>query len=246
MAQHHGLFAQHRHLREREQPLSSDVAEAISRIVGLDGKNMPVAITKMGIVDELIDIAHEGEDDQPDMIPLPAARRAMVNSWGNRLATTDVFQSGYKHFEARAEYGNFPVVPVTDYFFKVVYNNGTVSDVLDAMSEHELMNSLPKRRGRVRAGGEGTEFIRDEHGEIATFGELAGIVVFPRGSNFALHRRWLGRVSNLAIGQSRNAVAALQHLRPDAKSVENLAVAVDGMSSIAARALPKAPTNGKK
>jgi len=105
------LKVDRRPLRDRDQPLSSDVAEAIYRLVG-NGNDLPIALTKINIVEKLIDIAHEAKNGE-QLVPIRAAKRAMQDGWYNRLSNTAVFQSGYKHYEGLDEYGHFPVVPVT-------------------------------------------------------------------------------------------------------------------------------------
>ena len=236
---HRELLIVRKHLRDREHPLSSDVAEAIFRLAGNEERSLPIAITKLEIVARLIDIAHEGEEGEPDRQPIPAAKRAMTNDWFNRLSNTAVFQSGYKHYEARQEYGNFPVVPVTDYFFKVVYAEGDVVEVLEGMSDHEIMHSLPKRRGRVPVEGEDGEYLRDDSGAFAQFGELAGIIVFPRNSTALLLRAWLARRGNVAAGQIQGAVASIEHARPNTVAVEHLKEKVDGLKPTITKALPR-------
>lgn len=223
-----------KHLRDRDWPLSSDVAEAIHRFVGV-GSALPIALTKMDIVEKLIDIAHEDEDGVQQQ-PIRSARKAMRDGWFNRLSNTAVFQSGYKHYEGRDEYGNFPVVPVTDYFFKVVYGEGAVIDVLDGMTEHEVMHSLPKRRGRVP---DGEDFLRDENGSVVQYGELAGIVVFPSNSAALLLCGWLQRRGNVALGQIESAAALLSHARPDSTAVDCLSEKVKGLRSNVTKALPR-------
>jgi hypothetical protein len=226
-----------RPLRKRKHPLSSDVAEAIFRIVGT-GRDLPIAISKMDLVEKLIDIAHEAEDGT-QLQPVTGARQAMLDSWYNRLSNTAVFQSGYKHYEGRDEYGNFPLVPVTDYFFKVIYGNGDVTAVLDAMTMHEVKNSLPKRRGRVP---DGEDYVRDEENNIVNFGELAGIVVFPRNSRALLLRSWLERRISTAVGQIEKTTAAIEHVRPGTAAVGVMKEQFGGLRSAAHRALPRPKT----
>jgi hypothetical protein len=228
------LKIERRHLRDRDQPLSSDVAEAIYRLVG-NGATLPLALTKTDLVEKLIDIAHEAEDSE-QLVPIRAAKRAMLEGWYNRLSNTAVFQSGYKHYEGRDEYGHFPVVPVTDYFFKVIYSTGAVTDVLDSMTLHEVRNSLPKRISKV---ANGDDYLRDEDGSIAHYGELAGIVVFSRNSRALLLRNWLERRSNTAIGQIESATASISNARPDTASVETLKEKIGGLKSTVTKALPR-------
>jgi hypothetical protein len=229
-----------RPLRDREHPLSDDVADAINRLAGIDPATLPVAMNKADVVDQLIVIAHEDGDGTIAM-PRPAAKKAMQSAWMNRLSNSAVFQSGYKHFESLAEYGNFPVVPVTDYFFTVVLGekNGDLVAVLDGMSDFEVQNSLPKRRTRVRIEGKEDEFVRDADDNIAQFGELAGVIVFPPDSKAKLMIRWLERQTNVAMGSMNHVTDALGHARPKAVAIDTLRTAVTGIHPVISRALPR-------
>jgi hypothetical protein len=165
----------------------------------------------------------------------------MQSAWTNRLSNSAVFQSGYKHFESLEEYGNFPVVPVTDYFFTVILGerNGDLTVVLDSLSDFEIKNSLPKRRGRVTIEGKEDEFLRDSDDNIAQYGELAGVIVLPPDSKTKLMIRWLERQTNIAMGSINHATNALEHARPNAAAVGTLKTAVSGMRPVLSRALPK-------
>jgi hypothetical protein len=227
-------------LSERERPISSDIALAIHQIIGSDEAALPIAIMKYEIVEKLIDIAHMSEDGLPDRVPIPAAKKAMFDSWNNLLSTSSIFQSGYKHYEATPFFGSFPVVPVTDYFFRVICGDSAVCDVLDGMSEFEITQSLPKRRNRVRVeNGEGDDFERDDNGEVIQFGLLAGIVVFPPKSDCMLLDRWLRRLSNVVLGNAYRAVKSIGHSWPDRPAVAKLENMVGGLKPLLSQSLPR-------
>ena len=226
-------------LSKRERPIASDVALAIYKLVGGVETALPIAITKAQVVEQLVEMAHTDEDGNIN-VPIPAARRALMRDWINLLSNTSTFQSGYKHFEANAAYGNFPVVPATDYFFSIVWADGSVADALNGMSEFEIQQSLPKRRGRVKAeDGRAEEFLRNADGEVITFGELAGIVVFPRKSDCLLLDRWYRQLSSLTLGQAARTAASISYGHPNRAAVGRLEAAVDGLKPTLNRALPK-------
>jgi hypothetical protein len=101
------------------------------------------------------------------------------------------------------------------------------------------MQSLPKRTGRVPVEGEDGEYMRDENGDIAKFGTLAGIVVFPPNSHAPLLRAWLQRQGNVTLGQNRKIVNAIGHARPDAAAVEVLKEKVGEIRPAITKALPR-------
>jgi hypothetical protein len=95
----------------------------------------------------------------------------------------------------------------------------------------------------VPTPGTSEEYLRDDNGEIATYGELAGLIVFPPNSRAALLRRWLERRKNVAVGQVEAAVGSIEHARPGAIPVEHLKEKINSLGATAAKALPLPPKN---
>jgi hypothetical protein len=224
-------------LSKRAKPLSVDVADAIERIVAQSDATLPVPISRDEIVNMLIYIA-QTDDDGVHIAPTAPAAVAMAREFNNILTNTVTFQAGYKRYEERAAR---PVVPVVDYFFRV---QGGSSDSVEDMSQFDITQSLPKRRGRVPVDNNGVkEWLRDEEtNEIVTMGELSGIVVFPVGSRSTLLRAWLARRANVSLGSMTGTVASIEHARPDSRAVETLKGAGEAMRPVLTRALPKPKT----
>ena len=225
----------HKPLRDRPRMLSCDVADALKKIA--NGQLLPMAIDKSMVILALIEIAHTDEEGMVHRPPM-IVERSMGEAFRNRLTKTAVFQSGYKRFERDNELN---VVPVTDFFFQVVYSNGDTAECLDAMTNSEIKQSLPKRRGRVSAGDGDDDYMRDEQtNEVLIFGELAGIVVYPANSTDALLRAWLERQTKTTTGHIDKTVARIEYARP-----EETASLRDRMAQITPalqKALPQSPT----
>lgn len=231
----------HRPLRERLKILSVDVAEAIDNIVGPeDERSLPVAIDKAAIVEELIKIAHRAEDGT--ILKISAiARSTMSEAFNNKMTNSAVFQAGYKRYEEDAA---LPIVPVTDFFFRIVFSNGSaeqVAECLAGMTDIEIMQSLPKTKSRGRKEVDGVvEWIRDsDTGEVLMFGELAGIIVFPANSHSEILRAWLVRRSNNASGQLQKTVSKIEYARPAAEAVKNLKEQAGMIRPSMTKALPR-------
>ena len=236
------LTINRRPLRERESILSSDVSDALEQLVAQNGGALPVAFDKNDVVEKLIEIANTGDDGIVNE-PLPIARRALQEQFRNRLSNTAVFQAGYKRYEGNSE---LPVVPVTEFFFKHVYEGGDTADCLDGMSDHEITQSLPKRASFARVKDKETgllEYVRNESGEMLTYGELAGVIIFPQGMVSNLLRAWLDRRAKAAAGLFNNTVERLEHARPGGVAVENLKA--HKLESAMRQALPR-PRSAKK
>ena len=131
-------------LIEREAVLSSDVADAIERLVERRNTELPLPIDKAAVIVELIQLAHIEADGT--LLPISKiVRRALAHDFTNRLTNSSLFSAGYQHYEKRSA---LPVVPVTEFFFKVVWSNGedpSFAARLDAMPDFEIGQSLPKR-----------------------------------------------------------------------------------------------------
>ena len=232
-------MSMHRPLRKRANILSHDVADAIEQLIGQQLSLLPQAYTKQQIIDQLIIIAHTEEDGTVGEIT-PISRRTMTDQFYNRLTNTAIFQAGYKRYEERSR---LPVVPVTDFFFRIVCGNGDdCVTALDAMTDLELRQSLPKRSsaGRKSEDMEGNiEYHRDESGLILVFGELAGIVVIPADAQSNLLRAWLRRLSHVSTGNIQRTVERIEHARPDNTATTQLQEQVRPLSGAMSRALPR-------
>jgi hypothetical protein len=232
----------HRPLRERENVLASDVADAIEMLIARDllsGLGLPTAIKRSDVVDMLIEIAHTDDDGTVVQI-FPMHRRALGDVYHNRLTNTGVFQAGYKRYERRS---SNPVCPVTDFFFKVVFANGVVADCLDAMSDHEIKQSLPKRTSIAREE-DGTTLITDGDGTVVQAGEVAGVVVFPPNMQARLLAYWLERRTKGTVGSMQKTTLAIEHARPGTAAIEHLKESTRGVPSAMRQALPKPRTRG--
>ena len=224
-------------LRERELLLSSDVADAIERLVNHSGMALPLPINKEKVIHELIQLVHLQSNGA--IAPIgKMVRRALAQGFANQLTNSSVFAAGYQHYEKRAQ---LPVIPVTEFFFKVVFTNGDdVAMDLEAMSDYEIRQSLPKRRSPIRSDvAAGGELLRDDDGDVLHSGSIAGVIVFPPHNRSRLLRTWLERRANVASGQMTAVVDNLGHARPDATAVEHLREHVQTVRPSLRRALPQ-------
>jgi hypothetical protein len=223
-------------LKYREQIIAPDVADALELLVSSDpaGPDLPKAYRRINVVDKLIQIAHT-EDDGTIAEITPIARRSLGDVFFNRLSNTGVFQAGYKRYEKRSEN---PVVPVTEFFFRIVFGNGDVSDSLDAMSDHEIKLSMPKRPHTAREE-DGITPILDTEGEEVVAGDVAGVVIFPPGTQAKLLRAWLERRAHVTTGLMTTTIDAIEHARPDTKSVADLRETARPIAGAMHRALPR-------
>lgn len=217
-------------LSKRPKPLSTDVADAIEQIVAAGDDSLPISITRDQIAEKLIHIAQTDEDGTFTEPTGPAAN-AMAREFINILANTATFQSGYKRYEARAER---PVVPVVDYFFRVLGGNS-----IEDMSAFDITQSLPKRRGRVPVDTpDGKEWLRDEEtNEVLTMGELYGIVVFPPNMQSTLLRAWLERRTSNSMGSMHSTVTRIEHARPNTAAIDTLKGATKAVTPAMRKAL---------
>lgn len=221
-----------RPLRERENIMACDVCDAISELVGRE-LAAPKALDKASIAEQLILLAHRQEDGTTAEV-VPIVRRMMLSQFLQQLSESSVFRAGYKQFATEAE---FPVVPVTMFFFERIYTED-VRDCLDAMDGHEIRQSLPKRETRMRDPGS-RAIIRDEDDEVIMSGSVAGIIIFPQGADSPLLTYWLHRRSRSAIGAIHSTVTAIEHARPDEEAVARLGEYARGFKPTIRKALPR-------
>jgi len=208
----------------REVPMGEDVADAIENIIARDRFSLPMAIMKETVAFELMKLANTDDDGNVIKMSAHSKRYAQIDL-RNTLQTSSVFQTGYEKYEQRS--GN-SVVPVTDFLFRYVYTDDT-RDSLDAMTETEITQSLPKRPSYPRnAAGEaekhpipGYAYRTDDDGNpILKCGEVAGIVVYPpKAIQSRLLAAWLGRRANVALGQLDHFTESVSLVRPAAKEI---------------------------
>ena len=215
-------------LHMRKRPVASDVADAIEHLEHAASTGLPVAFTRADVLDQLIRI-HLTQDDGTQMKTTAGMKEALREIWSNLLQNSSTFQAGYKHFEKRSQH---PIVPVTDFFFKAVFGGGAVADCLDAMSDLEIRQSLPKRT---------TSMTVDDNGgsELIEAGQVAGIVVFPENSNANLLRAWLKRLASSTQGSMDRSLQSLTNARPGSPEIENLREQMSGLKPAMTKALPE-------
>lgn len=190
-------------LRNREQPISSDVADALFQLLRRDQPEglLPVAYSKSEVVERLIVIANTLPDGNVTTLAR-AHYRALYDLYANRLTNSIVFQSGYKRYEAAAEKA---VVPVTEFFFHHVLTNDVVSS-LSEMTEFDIVHSLPKRTSTPVKQEEGIPPM-----VYVQSGEIAGVIIFPKGFKSDLLRYWLERRVRNSLGGVKGATTAVVH-----------------------------------
>jgi hypothetical protein len=215
-------------LSQRSKVLGPDVADAIEAIVERDGTGLPMAIEKDDLVPELIRLACSDESGEVNE-PTRMAVRLMAEEFRSRLADGRLFVSGYQHYHRRSKN---PVVPVTNYFFNNVYEEGDNRAYLDAMTPNEVMHSLPKRPTQMR-DAETEAKIFDEEGNVAHSGKVAGVVVFPQGQASPLVLAWMDRRFGQANGTTEAALTYHEEVRPGARITnENLRQAAGTVKKI--------------
>jgi hypothetical protein len=223
-----------RPLCERENPLSSDVADAIEELVR-EGGDLPVAMNREHIADKLLDMA--SIDDAGARFHVPrifqdAARRQLID----KLYNSALLQAGYRHYEKRSEN---PVVPITEFFFKNIYGEGDdLTECLHALDAFSIRMSLPKRSSHQR-NNDGEVIYGADNQPLLEKGEVYGIVVFPPNSSFDLLRAWLERRGNVAVGQLTSTTQSIRHARPESPRVTELEETTHSAKSKIGRALPR-------
>lgn len=223
----------HRSLYHRAKPIAFDVAEAISAICTADKTGLPLAIEREQIAKELVRIANT--NDQGEVIELSASTEKLVeDNFKQVLATTGVFQAGYKQYEKNT--GN-PIVPVTEFFFKVVYDDGS-RDLLLNLEDFQIEQSLPRRQWQPYDENNLPLEI-DGDRVLLVSGKIAGIVVYPVGMRANLLTAWLHRLMTFTVGHGKAFVRRVENARPDAEAVEALRETTDEYSRNARLALPR-------
>jgi hypothetical protein len=197
-----------RSLFYREMPRGEDVAEAIHAIVTRSA--LPRAIGKEGVLTELLMMSRT-KDDGEVVEQSASAKRFVELSYRNVLSESSVFQSGYERYEANSDYGNHPVIPVSDFFFRYIYSeNEDLRQTLDAMLPHEIMQSLPKRPSTPR--DQDLAPIIEAENNPTKVGKIAGIVILRNGdANCRLLATWLDRKAKTANGMINSVTNHLEH-----------------------------------
>jgi len=214
----------------RERPFGSDVADAIGNLMRRNGDELPFAITKEQIIDELVEMASIEDDDDGNTRVRPhtvAAAKALQKSYAVHITESATFSLGYKRYERDSKH---PVVPVSAFFFRHIYGDGSVRDVLDAMTETEAKQSLPRRY----------EKARDDNGEERiVYNDIAGIVIFPVNSRSHLIAMWLRRMASTTQGLVEGTVGRIERARPQTNAIAELKEMVRPLRTEMHRALPK-------
>lgn len=229
-------------LAQRRWPLGEDVSLAIRHICFEDGINeegLPLAIRRDAIAERLVIMHHTDDDGSRRGNKFDMARTRV--EFVNYLKTSGVFQSGYKQYEEATRH---PVVPVTDYFFDKIYDDGATRDCLDAMHKDDLKQSLPKRTVKYAYDGEGllvpeNEIVTANPVIVLESGKIAGVVVFPQGSKAQLIAAWHDRILPSAEGAISQETRKLENtgfnVEAITKSVARLEAPVDEVRSILQR-----------
>ena len=172
-------------------------------------------------------------NDEGQVVPLSTTSQVLSReNFTNVLETSSVFQSGYEKYEQLTHHS---VVPVTGYFFRYVYSDEERD--LDALTETDLVQSLPKRNSYAR-DKDGKE-IHHAGEPRAKYGQVAGIVIFPTGSaGNCLIRAWQERKAAGVIGSVEKLAEALSHSHLGA-NIEGLTQAADLLRRHVQQALPK-------
>jgi hypothetical protein len=207
----------HLGLYYREKLLGFDVREALERIVTKDGKTLPLAITKGEVVDQLMIMSSVDKDGHHH--PRNARdQKSGAERFATDLQTTSVFMAGV---ELYAEATKRPAIPTADYFFNHVYCNGDTRACLNAMSETEIANSLPRRTALPQALGPDNKKVpvhqapRADGQLIQTVasGRIAGVVIFSAGeAETGLVAAWYARRANVTYGSIDKLVDLVERI----------------------------------
>jgi hypothetical protein len=223
----------HRSLYHRSKPIAFDVAEAITAICTADTAGMPLAIEREQIARELVRIANT--NDAKEVIELSASTEKLVeDNFKHVLATSGVFQAGYKHYEKNTGH---QIVPVTEFFFKVVYDDGS-RELLLNLEDFQIEQSLPRRQWQPYDENDNPLQIEGDR-VLLVSGKIAGIVVYPNGMRANLLTAWLQRLMTFSVGQGRSFVRRVENARPEAEAVEALRETTNEYSRNARLALPR-------
>jgi hypothetical protein len=198
-----------RSLFYREVPRGEDVAAAIRTIVAVAGGQLPLAISKLHVLAELMVMSATKEDGEVIEQSASAKKFVEMNYW-NTLTESSIFQSGYERYEDDS--GN-PVVPVTEYFFRYIHTDDTRA-CLDTMRQFEIQQSLPKRPSVPLDANQQVIHTENEgsRAPAGKVGKIAGVVIYkPRDADARLLFAWLDRKRNVAIGQVNSVIDNLGH-----------------------------------
>jgi hypothetical protein len=223
----------HRSLYHRAKPIAFDVAEAITSICVADSVGLPLAIERERVAKELVRLANTNDDKE--VIELSASTERLVeDNFKHVLATSGVFQAGYKQYEKNS--GN-QIVPVTEFFFKVVYDDGS-RDLLLNLEDFQIEQSLPRRQWQPYDENDNPLEI-DGDRVLLVSGKIAGVVVYPNGMRANLLTAWLHRLMTFSVGHGKGFVRRVENARPDTEAVGALRETTNEYSRNARLALPR-------
>lgn len=204
----------------REKLLGSDIKEGFERLVAEDGSNLPLAVSKKEIVNQLMIMSAIDRDGlhHPRNV---RDQKTGAERFATDMQTTSVFMAGAELYETATKR---PMIPVSDYFFNHVYGNGDTRACLDAMSETEIANSLPRRTALpqmfdVEKNKKVPQVLarRPSDGEqvlTTPSGRIAGVVIFPPGEvgTTGLVAAWAARRESLTHGTMDRFVDFVEHV----------------------------------
>ena len=234
-------------LFHREVPRGPDVALAIETLVLANGE-LPQAISKEDVLAQLMIM--QATNDEGEIVEQPAAALRYVKAaFWNTLTESTVFQSGYERYESGS---NNPVVPITEYFFRYIFNDEDMRECLSSMRPIEIMQSLPKRPS-VPLDADARVIRQDEgeDGEIIPaqkVGKVAGIIVFkPKDTSSSILAEWIRRKRNMVFGGFEKLTDNLEHIRGDEAAVESLRSSTRDLKRETRRLSPRGPrTSGSR
>jgi hypothetical protein len=224
-----------RSLFHRAIPMSIDVAEAIGNLVAGDSSGLPLALTIEQITAELVRM--HTIDDDGDAVILPVASLSAVSEkFAGYLMTSAVFKSGYKTYESTTRN---QVVPVTAFFFKVVYTD-EARDCLDMVDEYTIMKSLPGRPSQI-TDANGNPLEEDEY---TRSGKTAGVAIFPMDHRLSgqapkLIGSWLQRGVAITVGANDAVTNRLENAASTSARIARLKESSRTVNRDMRAALPK-------
>lgn len=133
----------HSRMFDREKVFAFDVAEAIETCIDLIDSGFPKAVHIDMIASQLADMKFIDGDGQMAHVPADVKKSVKAKYLSLLDSSIDTVLLSYG-YELYAEKHKKLVVPVADTFFGVL-NGADVLDCLDALTEKETFQSLPRR-----------------------------------------------------------------------------------------------------
>lgn len=236
----------------REYANRYDVADALANILRRDPyvnrfaatkdvppqRGLPKGITIEEVATELVEISLVNPDTGKISPSPAAAKKKLYEHHLETLRSGVTFSFGYDHY---ANETNQQVVPVTHTFFKHVYKDGENRDALEAMTDAEIMYSLPRRESKPLRDQAGVFYTRKEaiqlaseakefdtqvvkfSDEVDVSGKVVGVMVFPAGyPKISLIVAWLQRSMNRAKGTFDSAMNRIERAVRDGYEQEHV------------------------